>query len=270
MDASKLSQGRAFTLIELLVVIAITGILSSLSVVSIGSSRGKARTVSAKTAIITGGRAIEGCREEINGVISNVPGSGSDTLTGAGGTLSSVFTGTCSAADLTYPTRIDKLPSSRYTYTYRTLDAPVSGVREVLPSAGYLLYTDLPDAAGYFVSSTDGAGDSATNPGIVTVSVRHCAMAFGGGSRLVEFRQGGTLVASTYVTWNGTLGVVSVPPGTYDVQVLSTPTNSFYSSATPSIGRYVCSGLLGTVNGTSLPITISSTANVIGIVIPPF
>jgi prepilin-type N-terminal cleavage/methylation domain-containing protein len=67
---------KGFTLIELLVVIAIIGLLSTLSVVSLNSARGKARDAARKSDI----NAIATAMELYNVEIGSYPATGADCL----------------------------------------------------------------------------------------------------------------------------------------------------------------------------------------------
>jgi prepilin-type N-terminal cleavage/methylation domain-containing protein len=224
----------AFTLIELLVVITIMGVLSSLSVVSIGSARGRARTTTAKTAVTSAGRAVEGCRGEVgSGVISNVPDAGSDTLNGSAGTLPSIFTGQCDGASLTYPARISKTPSNAYTYTYRVLEYPTpTDLRSLLSEEkDYRIFSNLPDSSeGYYVAEKSGVRTSLTDPNLVSFSAAIDFTTYGEPvSFTIDFRaitappspvqfSNPITASAVFVPGNVSRVSVNLPPGLYYVE----------------------------------------------------
>lgn len=159
----------AFTLIELLVVIAIIGILSVLVVTQLGNSSIKARNATAQSDIAEMGKAVESFRVDdtsLNQVVSNVPGS-IDTLNGATGNISQIFTGTqaVNGASSTYAASVSKTPSTAYTYRYVASGTPAAATASArqLVGAGagqplYALCTNLVNAVQPYYCAADGSG----------------------------------------------------------------------------------------------------------------
>ncbi len=159
----------AFTLIELLVVIAIIGILSALVITQLGNSSIKARNATAQSDIAEMGKAVESFRVDdtsLNQVVSNVPGS-VDTLNGATGNMSQLFTGTqaVNGSSSTYAASVSKTPSTAYTYRYVASGTPAAATASArqLVGAGagqplYALCTNLVNAATPYFCAADGSG----------------------------------------------------------------------------------------------------------------
>jgi prepilin-type N-terminal cleavage/methylation domain-containing protein len=120
------AQTKAFTLIELLVVIAIIGILSSLSIVSLGTSRQRARNSKAKNDIISGMKAVESFKlAGDNQIITAAVRTANTLFTGLHGTVVHyqwAFNGNevIAISNPSYASSIKKSPSNTMLYKYCT------------------------------------------------------------------------------------------------------------------------------------------------------
>lgn len=119
-------RAQAFTLIELLVVIAIIGILSSLSVVSFGASRQRARNSKAKNDITAGMKAVESFKlAGDNQIITASVRTANTLFTGLHGTVIHyqwAFNGNevIATSSPSYAASIKKSPTNTMLYKYCT------------------------------------------------------------------------------------------------------------------------------------------------------
>jgi prepilin-type N-terminal cleavage/methylation domain-containing protein len=257
----------AFTLIELLVVISIIGILSSLSIVSVGSSRAKARTARVKNDVTALGKSVSSLGTT-GSIISNNPGAGADVLTsGGGGTLRTIFTGVENADSLSYGATSTN-PPANYEYGYYVPTTPSSGVRQLLDgTSDFSVYTQLREVDNSFFGFTQsGLVGYTANPSQATLRIangqscswsdissayscstsaitpptRNASMTLtptGGGS------------ATTISNLNSyTLATSTITPGTYTISFNFTKDPSWIPSATP-LGPYLAATSYNAASG---------------------
>lgn len=150
---------RGFTLIELLVVIAIIGILATLVITQLAGAQVRARNSNAKSDVTQMGKAIETWKTN-NGTENVTPGV-AVTGTAAGTTLNGTTAAGGWAAGFGnvstgYPVKIDKSPSTSYTYGYVTNGTNATLVAPTAANATASLY-----CVGTNVSTASGVTDTA-------------------------------------------------------------------------------------------------------------
>jgi prepilin-type N-terminal cleavage/methylation domain-containing protein len=164
---------NGFTLIELLVVIAIIGILATLVITQLASSRVKARNSAAKSDVTEMAKSIEVYKNNHNENVlvsaenaTGLEATSGDTLNGTtDDDFLSLFTG--AEAQYEYSVGITKTPSIAYTYVYRTDPTGASHAESPVSVTNYLVGSNLVEVGGetdtffYTANGTAGSGTTA-------------------------------------------------------------------------------------------------------------
>jgi hypothetical protein len=222
----------------------------------------RARDTQAKTTLLAMSVSIDQFEEVRRGVISNLPGEGTDALTDAplASTLDDLFSESPQENSLVYAGTIPEVPGSDYRFQYYVPETPATGIREIAFTDKYLLFTNLVEQRGTYFVVTSKRSQSTTqrDPSLTTLTFSSCEQQEGAPTKItIQSQKDGTRQQSIEIVRNS-IGTIDVLPGNYRIRFPTKgviPSRIYGTSEEGQEGRE-CTGeqLPGTVPGLGLPL----------------